>query len=136
VNQKDVQAGVLYLAEGCLDPAEGDPFALAPVVFLQDKAPGVFEYLYERGEMDPAERPGGWPVRRLGKDDFFGSSRRRRDTDFCGFAAVTGLAEDLEGLDCQDELSRFEEGWPPSRAGLRWTLIASMSAVKGPWAGH
>lgn len=49
--------------------------------------------------MDPDERPSGWPVRRLGKEDFFGGGRKQRSTDFCGFAAVTGPAEDLEDLD-------------------------------------
>jgi hypothetical protein len=134
VNQKNVQAGVLYEATGYPDSLTGDPFPLIPVVFLQDKTSGVFEYLHELGEMDPDERPSGWPVRRLGKEDFFGAGRKQRSTDFCGFAAVTGPAEDLEDLDCQDELSRFEARWPPSRAAPRWTLIGSISAVKDPWS--
>lgn len=132
MKRNEIQGGFVY----ALHPTRPGYGAPDPIVFLQDKASGVYRRSFQ-GDHKPSVIPSG-----------LGGTAKRGWSGVTGYPAVTtskavidGLpyekrVESLTQLDLKTELQRFADGLGPSAPGLHFEIMtqALLGRVHGLYA--
>jgi hypothetical protein len=126
VKRTDIRAGVVYAIKASYGPP-------SPVVFLEDGAATLFEYVNGRAGYQVAPESA-----RAGRGDGY-------PAETYGYAAITGQsaydageraqrAAEMEDIDTADELAAFRGGERPDgeELGQYFTLLTSLNQVC-PW---